>query len=73
VAEDYGPRAVRFLGLIELTVPPLALRRSHPVAVLAATLGAVILGDLLVRLPDPRPGDRLVSGRPNAAARLAPR
>jgi signal transduction histidine kinase len=35
------------LGLIELTALPLALRRSRPLAVLAVTLAAAILGDLL--------------------------
>src|SRR4051794_22308197 len=35
------------IGLIELTVLPLALRRSRPVAVLVVTLAAAILGDLL--------------------------
>jgi signal transduction histidine kinase len=35
------------IGLIELTALPLALRRSRPLAVLAVTLAAAILGDLL--------------------------
>jgi signal transduction histidine kinase len=42
--------------LIELTVLPLALRRSRPVAVLGVTLAAAIVGDLLFvgfQLPGP--------------------
>ena len=35
------------IGLLELSVLPLALRRSWPVAVLAVTLAAAIVGDLL--------------------------
>ena len=35
------------IGLLELSVLPLVWRRSRPVAVLAATLAAAILGDLL--------------------------
>jgi hypothetical protein len=35
------------IALIELTVLPLVLRRSRPVAVLAITLAAAIAGDLL--------------------------
>jgi len=35
------------IGLLELSALPLALRRSRPLAVLAITLGAAIVGDLL--------------------------
>jgi signal transduction histidine kinase len=44
------------IPLIELTALPLALRRSRPIAVLAITLAAAIIGDLLFggfQLPGP--------------------
>jgi signal transduction histidine kinase len=44
------------ISLIELTALPLAVRRSRPVAVLAITLAAAIIGDLLFigfQLPGP--------------------
>ena len=60
------------IGLIELTVLPLALRRSRPVAVLGVTLAAAIAGRPAVRrLPDPGPGDRLYTVAAHCERRLA--
>jgi signal transduction histidine kinase len=48
-SDDQGLKepAWAVIGLIELSVLPLALRRSRPLAVLGITLAAAILGDLL--------------------------
>jgi len=47
VDREPQPGLARLPELIELTALPLALRRARPVAVLAVTLAAAILGDLL--------------------------
>ena len=60
------------IGLIELTVLPLALRRSRPVAVLAVTLAAAILGDLLfVGFQIPGPAIALYTVAAHCERRLA--
>ena len=60
------------IGLIELTVLPLALRRSRPVAVLAVTLAAAILGDLLfVGFQFPGPAIALYTVAAHCERRLA--
>ena len=48
-SDDQGMKepAWAVIGLLELSVLPLAVRRSRPLAVLAITLVAAILGDLL--------------------------
>jgi signal transduction histidine kinase len=60
------------IGLIELTALPLALRRSRPRAVLAVTLGAAILGDLLfVGFQIPGPAIALYTVAANCERRVA--
>jgi signal transduction histidine kinase len=60
------------IGLIELTVLPLALRRSRPVAVLVVTLAAAILGDLLfVGFQIPGPAIALYTVAAHCERRLA--